>query len=1288
MLGYRQFKKVWLTLIDVRAELRNRREKFNRFLPNSMLMKKLELLVNLEEKQEARTLLEAENALDDERIAKERRDLVHEAQLLAQMLLADALDAAGQVYVFGKGAFDRLDGQPFEPDFVDFMDYDLIRQLWMQRVRPDRTSSVVVDALSVLQQSMEIQTIDLGKRSGSRFPSLPKVKLATSVEAFSGRQISLATAFLWGKRINSVAYGTAVTYALTDAGEAFCWGGNKRQWQYFYDDKTNADSEGDTMALTSSDSHSITHGQNLTTPGTIGDLKRVQKRPLTARSEMLKLSNPSQQSENQRRHDELAVRRKYKKTFIKPEHQLPVEEEKRDRLQLVGRYYDFLPPAGDPLDANPNPTYQDLLETVEPELNVDDMALSLQMRGVYLQKQTRFELMEILGECIALELECVGQKFHDHMKDQDKVARRLRHDHHEKQMINTAARTAVMWNTLRILRENIVSGERAEFEKSQKEYMTMKQKIVAEKQRIKRQAREGFIDPKTKDDSSASLLDLNGLTTRGPPMNFMRGDQALSNIAVGSRHALGIMQSGKLICWGVGSFGRLGGTRVPGSNEDDPNSWHQDSHSAQNVPSLKHLRFRQVTCGYGHSLALSTDGKVYIWGSATHGKLGLGKINAKESFSLAPVLMPSLRGINVHKIACGPSHSALLTTNGLLYVWGSGDGGKLGLGDERIIGQDMIPRGGGKLCVIDTPTLVMEPFQGQELVEVSCGTAHTVVLTAVVRTYDNLISGGEVYAAGSNHALGKFTPTFTRVNVQTPSKQNARPIAKVGCGNAHTAIVSCDGEMYTWGSNKGGCTGHPISIPIISSPTLVTCTHQEPANLCLDDNVKVIQSSQSASCVPEFALGVGGPPEAPAALLASSRQFSQTLQEACPFWQVELHERSRIFNVRVVFPQQAIRPGSAAFSSRTLSTTSRLRQRYAILISEYPFNLEERGKYSLSLAKSFSTVHTTFAPEDGEALEFLWHVSSGGTFGRFVRIQAESNGNTTMLSLARVEVRGSSVSAYVGPRVSDVVCGEGATIAICRPVGSKEILRERFESAVRADYSNLWALRQLETYHPFVQDVEAQPNSSLDPISPFAGETGPERKSAKTRCILCRPRVPCVICGIEDALARAASAKKETPQTASDQAKHNGVNTGKPEQGQIAGLSRSNSKLVSSPQPITPTTSKTKKRRPSDKVNKPTTAAPAQDIPLRSTLDEMCAKLLALNTRTDEEEEEAKRRLDLELGDMDALTRAKQEEGGDNGEDKPALSDSKNSGARFEGKVFRKLAFSGLFAKKAPAPPM
>jgi alpha-tubulin suppressor-like RCC1 family protein len=37
-----------------------------------------------------------------------------------------------------------------------------------------------------------------------------------------------------------------------------------------------------------------------------------------------------------------------------------------------------------------------------------------------------------------------------------------------------------------------------------------------------------------------------------------------------------------------------------------------------------------------------------------------------------------------------------------------------------------------------------------------------------------------------------------------------RPVKQVACGYAHTAALTYDGEVWTWGSNKGGCCGHHV----------------------------------------------------------------------------------------------------------------------------------------------------------------------------------------------------------------------------------------------------------------------------------------------------------------------------------------------------------------------------------------------------------------------------------------------------------------------------------------------
>ncbi|POM62128.1 hypothetical protein PHPALM_28749, partial [Phytophthora palmivora] len=828
VLPYIQFKKAWLSVVDVQAELRLRGERFNRFLPPKMLAKKLAMLVNLEEKQEAMMLLEANNTLSDEVIAMQRRELVKEAHILARVTLAEALDAAGQVYVFGKGAYQRFDSEPKEPDFVEFTEYGIIRELWNERVCPSSGISTtacsdinaVVAVSKTYQKQVDSHSVDVKspdtdeeRKTGigsDKHLTPSRTKINASTRAFANRQVSKATAFLWGKRVNQVACGAAVAYALTDAGEVFCWGGNKRQWRYFYDEVT-ASSKPASSALAGEvggdPSNNPVEDDALAGLAKLGPRRNTDllQHPLTSRSEMLKLiSLPSQVAENQETHDKLGLRQKYAMVFEKPVPLTVTDEDRRRRLQLVGQYYSLLNSISLPGKPAEKRSLDDLMETVEPDLNVDDLSLSLYIRGVELAKPTRIALLETLGECLELEIECVGVKFHEHMKQQDQLARRYRKERRSRPLISVVAKANALWFDIGELRDKMAKAERERLINGDKEYDNMKRKIAHATQKLKRRARDGHsavigavndsnIDTLKRDQSDATtdkeaLLYINGLTARGPTLGFFNGSQALQSIAVGSRHALAIHSSGKLYTWGVGSFGRLGGAQTPATTDnskeckktrsnnyidDTPvDSWHRDAYSAQIIPATRHLRFRAISCGFGHSLALSTDGTVYTWGSATHGKLGIGPVQAKESFTLAPMVLSSLTslGIRVRKIACGPSHSALLTVDGALFVWGCGDGGRLGLGDGRDVGEDRIPRNGGQLRVIPVPTHVAMPFGQEKLVEVACGAAHTVVLTALQRSSSGQPSdGGYVYVAGSNHALDKFIPQFTRVMIEDAS---------------------------------------------------------------------------------------------------------------------------------------------------------------------------------------------------------------------------------------------------------------------------------------------------------------------------------------------------------------------------------------------------------------------------------------------------------------------------------------------------------------------------------------
>ena len=65
-------------------------------------------------------------------------------------------------------------------------------------------------------------------------------------------------------------------------------------------------------------------------------------------------------------------------------------------------------------------------------------------------------------------------------------------------------------------------------------------------------------------------------------------------------------------------------------------------------------------------------------GANTWGQLGQGDRKDRCSFVPTVVHMPG-----VVAVQCGNEHSVAITGKGTMYVWGRGDSGQLGLGDEK-----------------------------------------------------------------------------------------------------------------------------------------------------------------------------------------------------------------------------------------------------------------------------------------------------------------------------------------------------------------------------------------------------------------------------------------------------------------------------------------------------------------------------------------------------------------------------------------------------------------------------
>lgn len=141
------------------------------------------------------------------------------------------------------------------------------------------------------------------------------------------------------------------------------------------------------------------------------------------------------------------------------------------------------------------------------------------------------------------------------------------------------------------------------------------------------------------------------------------------------RHTLAISEDGKVFSWGSSSEGQLG------------HGMCEPSHIPRLILSLDGIKIVQVECGWSHSLCLSSDGRVFAFGSGDEGKLGLGNtLDFVVPFTINYFIHNDIR---INKISAGHFHSAAVDDNGYLYTWGSGVCGVLGHGSSE---RQLVPK--------------------------------------------------------------------------------------------------------------------------------------------------------------------------------------------------------------------------------------------------------------------------------------------------------------------------------------------------------------------------------------------------------------------------------------------------------------------------------------------------------------------------------------------------------------------------------------------------------------------
>jgi Regulator of chromosome condensation (RCC1) repeat len=128
--------------------------------------------------------------------------------------------------------------------------------------------------------------------------------------------------------------------------------------------------------------------------------------------------------------------------------------------------------------------------------------------------------------------------------------------------------------------------------------------------------------------------------------------------AAATHHTLVVLKNGHVYSFGVEKGGRLG------LGDDQP---QQCPLPRRILGPLNRRQVVYVAAADNHSLCVTKDGNVFSWGSNRFGQLGDEECNNNRT---SPKRVEDIRNHPCVAVAAGEKHSVALTRNGEVYVWG------------------------------------------------------------------------------------------------------------------------------------------------------------------------------------------------------------------------------------------------------------------------------------------------------------------------------------------------------------------------------------------------------------------------------------------------------------------------------------------------------------------------------------------------------------------------------------------------------------------------------------------
>ncbi|KAK9090248.1 hypothetical protein Sjap_023425 [Stephania japonica] len=249
-----------------------------------------------------------------------------------------------------------------------------------------------------------------------------------------------------------------------------------------------------------------------------------------------------------------------------------------------------------------------------------------------------------------------------------------------------------------------------------------------------------------------------------------------SQAIAGPGHSIAVTSIGVVYSFGSNSSGQLGHDTL------------EEEWRPRQIRSLQGIRIIQAAAGAGKTMLISDSGRVYAFGKDSFGEAEFGAQGSKL-VATTPTPVMSLKNIFVVQVTIGNFFTAVLSREGRVYTFSWGNDTKLGhqtdLNDQE-------------------PHPLLGPLENIPVVQIAAGYCYLLALACQpcgmsVYSVGCGLGGKLGHGSKTDEKLPRLIEQFQLLNLQP---------ALVAAGAWHAAVVGKDGRVCTWGWGRYGCLGH------------------------------------------------------------------------------------------------------------------------------------------------------------------------------------------------------------------------------------------------------------------------------------------------------------------------------------------------------------------------------------------------------------------------------------------------------------------------------------------------